>query len=90
MIEESTANYKDSDTHRKIVTAHELGHIFNANHDNAYSWTESGSTKYTIMQAEWQGNNQRLEFSNKDNHGDSTHNNLQRIKDIKSTVARFQ
>ena len=90
MIKENAANYKDSDTHRKIVTAHELGHIFNANHDNAYSWTESGSKKYTIMQAEWQGDNQRLEFSSSTNHGDSTHNNIQRIKDAKTTIAGFQ
>jgi hypothetical protein len=91
MINEGeTYKGKDNADHRKIVTAHELGHIFNANHDNAYSWTESGSKKYTIMQAEWQGDNQRLEFSSSTNHGDSTHNNIQRIKDVKATVAGFQ
>jgi len=86
----SGVRFDGQPTQRAVLIAHELGHNLNANHENAYSWTESGSKKYTIMQAEWKGDEEQLEFSNKDNHGDSTHNNIQRIKDAKSTVAGFQ
>jgi hypothetical protein len=78
-------------TQRAVLTAHELGHNLNANHENAYDWTDWYIFhKYTAMWSEWKGDEEQLEFSSKDNHGDSTHNNRQRIKDTKATVAGFQ
>jgi hypothetical protein len=78
-------------TQRAVLTTHELGHNLNADHTNAYNWTDWWVFhKYTAMWPEWKGDEEQLEFSSKDNHGDSTHNNIQRIKDVKATVAGFQ
>jgi hypothetical protein len=78
-------------TQRAVLTAHELGHNLNANHASAYDWTDYWIFhKYTAMWPEWKGDEEQLEFSSSANHGDSTHNNIQRIKDVKATVAAFQ
>lgn len=85
---------------RSVLTTHEIGHNFGADHENAsssptwaraYHWVEWFIfDKYTAMWSLWQGDNGQIEFSNSNNHGDSTHNNIQRIQDTKATVAAYQ
>lgn len=69
-----------------------LGHNFAATHNEAYSWTESGTQVYSTMYASWIGDSlMKRRFSSNDGiHGDSTHNNIQHVQSTKSTVAGFQ
>lgn len=85
---------------RYIQSAHEIGHNFGADHENssssptwarAYHWVEwLIFNKYTAMWSLWQGNAGQMEYSNRNNHGDSTHDNIQRIRDTRATVAGYQ
>ena len=86
--------------HRCVLTTHEIGHNFGADHEDstssptwarAFHWVEWWIfDKYTAMWSLWQGDDAQIEFSNSNNHGDSTHNNIQRIRDTRTTVAGYQ
>jgi len=92
--------FSGSSYQRDVLITHEIGHNFGADHENgsssptwarAYHWVEWWViNKYTAMWSLWQGNDGQIEFSNSNNHGDSTHNNIQRIRDTRSVVAGFQ
>lgn len=77
---------------RSTLIAHELGHNFAANHDEAFNWTESSTRVYSTMTGGWKGDSiMKRRFSSNDGvHGDSTHNNIQHVQSTKSTVAGFQ
>lgn len=90
----SSTTYHATPTQRKILTTHELGHIFGTQHSEAYKW-DSGSTHYyTAMWSPFMGtsspNYMQNEFSNLNNHGDTSHNNILYIVANKNTVAGFQ
>jgi hypothetical protein len=92
--------FSGSSYQREVLITHEIGHNFGADHENssssptwarAYHWVDwLIYNKYTAMWSLWQGNDGQIEFSNSNNHGDSTHNNIQRIRDTKATVAAYQ
>jgi len=87
--------YSGSEHGRKAVTIHELGHNFDAGHEDsggynqAYYWWSWGS-HYTVM---WSGysltGTDEYEFSSDNYHGDSTHDNARRIRETKATVAGY-
>ncbi len=95
-------SYGGSYDDRTIVTAHEIGHLFGADHQNsnqayakAYSWDAGWlRTDYTALWTPYMGifypYYMQLEFSNANNHGDSTHDNARRISETKATVAGFR
>lgn len=92
--------FSGSSYQREVLITHEIGHNFGADHENssssptwarAYHWVDWWIyNKYTAMWSLWQGNDGQIDFSNSNNHGDSTHNNIQRIRDTKATVAAYQ
>lgn len=96
------STYGGSYTDRTILTAHETGHIFGADHQNsghayanAYSWDAGWwRTYYTAMWTPYKGQSypdyMQLEFSSANNHGDSTRDNIRRISETKATVAGFR
>lgn len=101
MIPDAGSSYQATFWDRTIIVAHELGHNFNAKHDEAYTWVEYEGTGmlmhyYTIMWPEFIGSNswtndiQILEFSDRDYHGDATHDNIGRIRSAAPIVASFR
>jgi hypothetical protein len=85
------SSYQATSSQRKSVTAHELGHNFGATHNEAYDYYILGSHYYTSMWTPFQGGSaMKTEFSNLNNHGDSTHNNILHIVANKNTIAGFQ
>lgn len=90
----SSTTYQATTTQKQILTAHELGHIFGATHDEAYSWSSGSSHYYTCMWSPFMGtsspNYMQNEFSNLNNHGNSSHNNILHIVANKNTIAGFQ
>ncbi|WP_462273274.1 M12 family metallo-peptidase [Methanohalophilus sp.] len=87
------SSYQATATERKVLTAHELGHNFGATHDEAYSWGTI-THYYTAMWSPFEGTSfpdyMQIEFSNLNDHGDSSHNNILNIVTNKGTVAGFQ
>ncbi len=99
----SGTSYEGSYNGRTILTAHEIGHNFGAGHEDntnpnyarAYHWKYLYIwNRYTAMWSPFMGiglvGGMQLEFSNRNNHGDSTHDNIRRISETKDTIARFQ
>ena len=85
------SSYQATSSQRKSITAHELGHNFGATHTEAYDWYNLGSHYYTAMWTPFQGGSaMKTEFSNLNNHGDSSHNNILHIVEHKNTIAGFQ
>lgn len=86
--------YQATSVQKIILTAHELGHNFGATHDEAYSWDSGSSHYYTAMWTPFMGSTfpdyMQAEFSNLNNHGDSSHNNILHIVANKNTIAGFQ
>ncbi|KKF99519.1 M12 family metallo-peptidase [Methanosarcina mazei] len=87
-------SYQATSLQKIILTAHELGHNFGATHDEAYSWDSGLSHYYTVMWTPFMGsifpNYMQDEFSNLNDHGDSSHNNILYIVANKNTIAGFQ
>lgn len=90
----SSTPYHATPTQRILLTTHELGHMFGANHPYAYNWSVGSSKYYTVMWSPFMGtsspNYMQNEFSNLNNHGDSSHNNILYIVNNKNTIAGFQ
>jgi hypothetical protein len=84
----------DGSTHaRRYNVIHELGHIFNANHENssgtnkAFVWY-TPLPQYTVMWGGYFGPSYNThEYSSPSYHGDSTHNNAAAISGAKSYIA---
>ena len=80
---------------RRNISIHELGHIFNAHHqntggtNNAYEWWDP-LPKHTVMWSYFIEGVNMNEFSSPNYHGDATHDNALAIKDAKSTVAGYR
>lgn len=89
---DSPGSYDATANGKSTLIAHELGHNFAANHDEAFNWIESGTRVYSTMTSGWMGDSlMKRRFSSNDGvHGDSTHNNIQHVQSTKSTVAGFQ
>ncbi len=102
MVAEPRTRYTASFKDRCIVTAHETGHNFDAGHqDNtdpnyarAYHWKYIIWDRYTALWTPFMGTGwiggMQLEFSDRNNHGDSTHDNIRRISETKTTVAGYR
>lgn len=78
---------------RRYCVIHELGHIFNANHETssgtnkAYAWY-TPFPKYTVMWSGYYGSSINThEYSSPLYHGDSSHNNALAINGAKSYIA---
>lgn len=78
---------------RRYCVIHELGHIFNANHEDssgtnrAYVWY-TPLPQYTVMWSGYFGSSFNThEYSSPSYHGDSTHNNAAAINAVKSNIA---
>lgn len=78
---------------RRYCVIHELGHIFNANHEDssgtnkAYVWY-TPTPKYTVMWSGYFGSSFNThEYSSPSYHGDSSHNNAGAIKAVKYNIA---
>lgn len=81
---------------RTYCVIHELGHIFNADHENsqginkAYTWIENAVRKYTVMQSGYFGSDHNTwEYSSPNYNGDNTHNNAAAIRTVKHNVATY-
>jgi hypothetical protein len=87
------SSYQASSTGKRVLTAHELGHNFGATHNEAYTWGNWPSY-YTCMRSPFEGtsypNYMQIEFSNLNDHGDSSHNNILHVVSNKGTIAGFQ
>ena len=87
--------YDGSPHGRRVTTIHELGHNFDADHqgsggyNQAYDWWSWWNHYYTVMWGAYKGSNHKYEFSSDDYHGDSTHDNVRRISEIKGIVANY-
>lgn len=78
---------------RRYCVIHELGHIFNANHEDssgtnkAYVWY-TPTPKYTVMWSGYYGPSFNThEYSSPSYHGDLSHNNALAINGAKSYIA---
>lgn len=103
MVAEPGTYYGATFQERSIVAAHETGHNFDAGHETdtnpayarAYTWKYLGIwDRYTAVWSQFMGvgtlGGMQLEFSNSNNHGDSTHDNVRRIRETKTTVAGYR
>ena len=73
----------------KRTLIHELGHIFEADHDEAYVWkTILGIDQATVMDGAYHGIIvSKLDFSSTNYNGDSTHNNALHLRQTKASVS---
>lgn len=80
---------------RRCISIHELGHIFNADHENsagtnrAYGWWDP-LPKHTVMWSDFIEAYNVYEYSSIDYHGEATRNNALAIRNAKSTVATYR
>jgi hypothetical protein len=78
---------------RRCVSIHEIGHNFNADHEDtsgynrAYAFN-SGLT-HTVMWSYYFTHLHCSEFSSDDYHGDATHDNARAIREAKAQVAGY-
>jgi hypothetical protein len=85
--------YDGSLNARRYCVIHELGHIFDANHEDsqgtnkAYLWLENGIPKLTVMWSYYLGTMNTCEYSSPSYHGDSTHDNAGAIRAVKHNIA---
>lgn len=87
-----SGNYGATDNGKSVIVSHELGHNFAAEHGQALSWSEGGTSVYSVMYSPWQGDSKmKLEFTNyPGGHGDLNHDNIDIIRYRKATIAAFQ
>jgi len=80
---------------RRSISIHELGHIFNADHETssgtsrAYEWWNP-LPQHTVMYSYFSEYINVNEFSSDNYHGDSTHDNALSISNAKATVATYR
>ncbi len=94
------STYQATFSQRCINTAHELGHVFGAQHQDsatspsyarAFQWTEWFIyDRYTAVWSTFMGEDMRLEYSCDTRHGDASHDNARRIYEMKGTVAGYR
>lgn len=106
MVPRSYQGYTASPSHMNILVTHELGHTAGALHTHPngdepdpswarpISWADGSTTKYSVMEQYFRGNDQLLQFSTDSwwplgSHGDANHKNRQRIIEVKNIVAAF-
>ncbi|WAI01450.1 zinc metalloprotease [Methanogenium organophilum] len=90
-----TIDLYDGSYHARVFCIiHEIGHIFNADHENtggynqACCWFEGVVPKYTVMNSCYYGSNfHTWEYSSLDYHGDSTHDNARAIELVKGDIS---
>ncbi|WP_220682220.1 M12 family metallo-peptidase [Methanofollis formosanus] len=89
------AFYTGSQHGRRCISIHELGHIFDANHENtggdnqAYSWWDLGLYHRTVMWSNFVEGANTYEFSSDNYHGDATHDNAKSIQAAKLEVKDY-
>jgi len=94
-------SYQATFSHRNINTAHEIGHLFGAGHEDstapypsyakAYHWKEWFTyDRYTALWSHFMGNDMRLEYSCDTKNGDASHDNARRINEMKGYIAGYQ
>lgn len=86
--------YDGSDHGRRVVTIHEIGHMFDADHEDTGGYTQATywwdwGYYYTVMWSTYKGSSGTYEFSSINYHGDSTHDNARRIRETKTTVGNY-
>ncbi|MCC4766394.1 hypothetical protein FXW07_07140 [Methanosarcina sp. DH1] len=86
----ASTSYHATSNERRAVTTHELGHMFGATHGEAYDWYVVAVHYYTSMLSPFKGSTMQSEFSNLNNHGNSTRNNILHIVANKGTISGFQ
>jgi hypothetical protein len=80
---------------RRSISIHELGHIFDANHESsagtnrAYEWWNP-LPQHTVMYSYFTEGMSVNEFSSDNYHGDTTHDNALSIDNAKNTVATYR
>ena len=85
--------YDGSLNARRYCVIHELGHIFDANHQDsqgtnkAYLWLENTVQKRSVMWSRYLGTTNICEYSSPSYHGDSTHDNAGAIRAVKHNIA---
>jgi hypothetical protein len=104
MSDHGDSNYHGYFDERCMVTSHEIGHMFNANHEDyngtpsyakATQWPYMAWTRYSIMYSPFKGitpyGGMQFEFSTNTStgHGDADHDNARSIRTYKGTVAAF-
>nr|QNO48549.1 hypothetical protein JAJEHNPH_00008 [Methanosarcinales archaeon ANME-2c ERB4]QNO48944.1 hypothetical protein OEPDFBKK_00020 [Methanosarcinales archaeon ANME-2c ERB4] len=94
MVSDWLHGYDGSSHGRRTITIHELGHNFDADHEDvggynpAYRWWW-GYYYRTVMWSRYTLLGSEYEFSSDDYHGDSTHDNARRISETKGIVANY-
>jgi hypothetical protein len=94
MVSDWLHGYDGSSHGRRTITIHELGHNFDADHEDvggynqAYRWWW-GYYHRTVMWSRYTVIGSEYEFSSDDYHGDSTHDNARRISETKGIVANY-
>jgi len=94
------STYQATLSQRCVNTAHEIGHVFGGQHQDAtsspgyaraYHWKDWGIwDRYTAIWTPFMGDEAMLEFSSDTNHGDTSHDNARRIYELKGTVAGYR
>jgi len=94
------STYQATLSQRCVNTAHEIGHVFGGQHQDAtsspgyaraYHWKDWGIwDRYTAIWTPFMGDEAMLEFSSDTNHGDASHDNARRIYELKGTVAGYR
>ena len=85
--------YDGSLNARRYCVIHELGHIFDANHEDsqgtnkAYMWVENNVQKRSVMWSCYLGATNTCEYSSPSYHGDNTHDNAGAIRAVKHNIA---
>jgi len=95
VADSDTTDLYDGSFHARVFCiTHEIGHIFDANHENtggynqACCWFEGIVPKYTVMNSCYYGSNfHTWEYSSMDYHGDSTHDNARAIERVKGNIS---
>lgn len=92
-----TLDFYDGSYHARVwCIIHEIGHNFNAGHEDnggygqAYSWFEGIVPKYTVVWSGYLGSSfSTWKYSSILYYGDSTHDNARAIREQKSTTGNY-
>lgn len=94
------SSYDATHHDRTVVTLHEIGHIFDADHQDApcqgetynraYQWTKWFFWTYQTVVWSPSDKDTRFEYSSDDYHGDANHADARRISEAKGTVSNYK